>query len=137
MIIDVSKTIFDSSFAGLGNFQNASATYAMSSQSVGPNEIRLITVFTIGVSNANSISSIQVNFGNVETVWRPVIGFLQKTIKLDIGFGLQPNYDLLVIPYYYGTLLNITIIVADDTGLANTIPAVNFNFRVNTYNAPF
>jgi hypothetical protein len=105
-------------------------TFSTGSQSLAGNEVKIVGTPTVTIDNSNSISSVQVNFGNVETVWRPIFGYLQKTIGAS-------NYDITCTTKYVGTTLTITILITDDTGLSNTIPAINFNFRVNTYVAPF
>lgn len=130
MTINIDNMVFGSSFSGLSNSFNASSTFNMPSQSLSANEFRIVGTPTIAIDNSNSISSVQVNFGNVETMWRPIYGELQLTVGSNV-------YDIICTTKYVGTTLTITVIVADDTGLPNTIPAINFNFRVNTYVAPF
>lgn len=130
MTLNLNNTIFESSLSGLSNSFNASMTFSTGSQSLAGNEVKIVGTPTVTIDNSNSISSVQVNFGNVETVWRPIFGYLQKTIGAS-------NYDITCTTKYVGTTLTITILITDDTGLSNTIPAINFNFRVNTYVAPF
>jgi hypothetical protein len=130
MTINLNNTVFDSSLSGLSNSSNINTTINMLSQTLSANEIRIITIQPVSLNNANAITSVQVNFGGVETVWRPIYGYLQKTIGVS-------NYDIICLTKYSGSNLLIYILVADDTGLTNTIPAISFNFRINTYLAPF
>ena len=129
-MINIDNTIFNSSFSGLSNISNANLLFNMNSQTLSPNEFRVVGSPSINLNNTNAITSIEVNFGNIETVWRPVTGYLQKTIG-------GPSYDIICIPKYNGSILTITLVIADDTGLSNTVPAIAFNFRINTYLAPF
>lgn len=132
-MIDIDNTTFDSSFSGLANTDTITTTFAMSSQSLTGNQVKIVGTPSITLDNSNSISSIEVNFGNVETVWRPIFGYLQHTVVIS---GTD-NYDIACLVKYVGTTLTITLIIADDTGLSNTISAIDFNFTINTYNAPF
>lgn len=132
MTINLDKTIFGSQFAGLGNSQNVTPnpTFAYGGQVLAANAIATIGTVTALLNNANSITSVQVNLGLRESVWRPVDGYMQKT------FG-GSNHDVIITTKYTGRLLTITMMVADDTGVPNAIPAINFEYRINTYAAPF
>lgn len=133
MTVDIANTIFFSSFSGLSNTNNADSTYSVASQTLSGNEIKLIGTHDIDIENENSITSIMVNFSGVETVWRPINGKLQVTIY----DGASTDYDLILLPFYTGSTLSITVLEADNTGSSNTIPAIDFVFRVNVYLAPF
>lgn len=135
MTLDLDKTIFGSQFAGLGNSQNVTPnpTFAYTGEMLAGGQIKTIGTVTALLNNANSITSVQVNLGLRETEWRPVEGYMQKTFDSG-GFD---NHDVIITTRYTGRLLTITMIVADDTGLSNLIAPINFEYRINTYAAPF
>ncbi len=132
-MINIDNTIFNSSFSGLANSANPTLFFAMPSQTLSGNEFRIVGTPSVNLSNSNAITSVEVNFGNIETVWRSIKGYIQHTVLI----GGYQNFDIICLVKYVGTNLDFTIVVADDTGLTNTIPAINFSFTINTYNAPF
>lgn len=135
MTIDLNKTIFGSQFAGLGNSQNVTPnpTFIYPGETLSGGQIKTIGTVTALLDNSEAITSVQVNLGLRETVWRPVDGYMQKTFR---PMGTD-NHDVVIATRYTGQLLTITMIVADDTGLSNAIAPINFEYRINTYAAPF
>lgn len=131
MTINLDNSIFCSLFAGFTNTDNATTSFAYPGQTLSANQSVIAGTVNMTLNNANAVTSLLVNFGNIETQWRLVDGYLQRTIG-------GPSYDIIITTKYTSaTNLQITIIIADDTGLSNPIPAINFSFRASVYAAPF
>jgi ABC-type uncharacterized transport system YnjBCD ATPase subunit len=133
MTINLDNTEFHSSLSGLANSSNIDYQLTIAPQTLSANEIRIVGTPTITIDNANSISSVMVNIGPGETVWRPIFGYMKKTFKV----SGSPTLDMIFITKYVGTTLTITILYGEDTGLTQVTAVVNLSFRINTYKAPF
>lgn len=120
---------FDSSLAGLENYQSESFNFEVTAHNLAAGAVsRWRTSWPI--ENNNSISSIQINYAGLETVWRYVSG----AIVALYGGG---NYELETLTYYEGDVLRVETYVINQTGGIVAVPGFFVNVHVYLYNAPF
>lgn len=126
-----SQTLYDSALAGLANYESAGFYYTVTGHNLAANTASSWAT-TWPLNNSNAVSSVQINYGGLETVWRPVSGSLIINIPY---VGTQ--YQLQTITYYSGGNLHVVTYVINQTGVLVAIPTITVNVRVFLYNAPF
>jgi hypothetical protein len=120
---------FDSSLAGLENYDDDLFNFPVDAHNLAAGNVSKWTT-TWPLSNTNSISTIHLNYGGLETVWRYTSG----AMTLTYGGG---TYQVETLTYYSGSSLVVETYIINQTGGVVAIPAFNVNVHVYLYNAPF
>lgn len=120
---------FDSALAGLANYESSSFFFSVDAHNVAAGAVTRWTT-TWPVTNTNAITSVQLNYQNLETVWRPTSG----AITLFFGGG---TYQVETITYYASGLFHVETYIVNQTGGVVAIPQFYVNVRLFLYNAPF
>lgn len=127
----LSNTLYDSSLAGLANYNSVSFNFTVNAHSLPTGNVTSWTS-SWPLNNANAISGVQLNYAGLETVWRPISGALTLNIPYT-----GPQYQLETIIYYSGGAIVVKTFVINETAGTVSIPQFFVNVRVFLYNAPF
>lgn len=120
---------FDSTLAGLQNYQNDRFNFSVPAHTLAAGNVNRYTT-TYPINNTNAISSLQINYAGLETVWRYTSGAL----VLYFGGG---SYQVETLTYYLGNTLRVETYTINQTGGAVNVPAFFVNVHVSLFNAPF
>jgi hypothetical protein len=134
MSLNISKPnlIFTNLLPGLGNYNSATFSVDIPSQSIAVSSYVKYTASTT-LNNVNSVCDVQVQYSGLETVTRLCNGL----VIVNVPAGVSPNYQIQSFNYFVGTTLFVDTIIANQTGVAQTIPAITVNCRGFLFNAPF
>jgi len=129
MTLKTGNLQFADSLGGLANYENDAFNFAVNGHNLSAGGVSLWTT-TWPINNSNTVSSIQLNYSGLETVWRYTSG------ALNLAFG-GGTYNVETLTYYLAGNLHVETYVINQTGGTLAIPAFSVNVHVSLFNAPF
>ncbi len=109
MITNLLATIFNSTFAGLGNNQTNSFSVLVPSQSIAANGA-VVYVASVNLTRSTSISDVQLRYTGRDTLWYWLDGF-QSFVDPSNNFQISSRV------YLQDGALNVRNFILDLTGV--------------------
>jgi hypothetical protein len=127
MTLKTDSLQFAGSLGGFANNESTSFFFNIDAHTLGAGQADLWST-TWTLNNTTDISSLQINYAGLETVWR----YLSGALTLHMG-----TYDVETVAYYQSGQLVIQTYTINQTGGSVSVPAFFLNVRAFLFNAPF
>lgn len=127
--IDTNKTIFLSSFSGLGNNQNSDFSVTVPAQVIAP-FFAIIYVASIGMNNDGSIPDVQIRYTGIDSNWYWMDGFNQY---------VDPGGAFIITSraFFTGDTLMVSNFIVETLGVPLAFPDTVIDCTASLYDAPF
>jgi hypothetical protein len=129
---NLSKLNMSSEFASLKNSVKKDVSLAVSSFSLAVGSYSRKTL-TIPLDNENAVSTIKIRYNGLQTVWRPLPGYVITNFPVYNA----PSYQVQTFSYYKDGLLYIDTYISNQTGGSVTVPAFTLEVSADLYLTPF
>lgn len=127
MTLKIGNLQFAGSLGGLANYDSVSFNFTVTSHTLAVGEVHEWRSNWV-LDNTDAISTIQISYAELETVYR----YCSGALVLNLG-----TYEIETLTYYKDDLLHIDTFTVNESGGSVTVPEFIVNVRAFLYNAPF